>query len=168
MVVYGGKGPMINGVLWVEAVIFRVFVGHRLYTRHQILNAVGIDDYLCCIALDQETEYRRPSTSSTYTIFVTIASTYGLDQLAADVGNQSIYFEAVKYEILSQFMGAWSSAWETWFVAIDFAFAVLPWFVVWDLRRNLRTLPAAYQQSVIRHAHNGGSNEDIFEGRGGD
>lgn len=33
MSAYGGLGPMINGVLWVEVVIFTVFVGLRLYTR---------------------------------------------------------------------------------------------------------------------------------------
>lgn len=48
---YGGKGPMVNGVLWMEVLIFALFVALRLYTRHQILNAVGIDDCLCCIAL---------------------------------------------------------------------------------------------------------------------
>ncbi|RDW61790.1 uncharacterized protein DSM5745_10462 [Aspergillus mulundensis] len=185
---------MVNGVLWMEVVIFAVFVALRLYTRHQILNAVGIDDYLCCVAL---------VFHLLYTIFVTIASAYGLGRLSADVGNQSIYFEAVKYEILSQFAGimvigvgkcavgtfllriirnkvqiafihvclvitviitlfasitaivqcdpverSWNqtvpgTCWidfsnigytvGSWFVAMDFAFAVLPWFVVWDL-----------------------------------
>ena len=47
---YGGLGPMTNGVLWMEVVLISVFVGLRLYTRHQIMNAVGIDDYLCSIA----------------------------------------------------------------------------------------------------------------------
>lgn len=42
---------MTNGVLWMEVVITVVFVALRLYTRHQILNAVGIDDYLCSLAL---------------------------------------------------------------------------------------------------------------------
>jgi hypothetical protein len=46
MGVYGGLGPMTNAVLWVQVVIFSVFVGLRLYTRKCILNAVGADDYL--------------------------------------------------------------------------------------------------------------------------
>lgn len=46
---------MANGVLWMEVVIFAAFVGLRLYTRQQILNAVGVDDYLCCIALVRAT-----------------------------------------------------------------------------------------------------------------
>lgn len=51
MSAYGGKGPMTNGILWAEVVIFAVFVGLRLYTRKEILNSVGADDYLCIIAL---------------------------------------------------------------------------------------------------------------------
>lgn len=52
---YGGLGPMTNAVLWVEVVIFAVFVGMRLYTRICILNSVGFDDYLCCVALVRTT-----------------------------------------------------------------------------------------------------------------
>lgn len=48
---YGGLGPMVNGVLWTEALLFALFVTLRLYTRKQILNAVGADDYLCILAL---------------------------------------------------------------------------------------------------------------------
>lgn len=48
---YGGLGPMTNAVLWVEVVVFAVFVGLRLYTRKYILNAVGLDDLLVVIAL---------------------------------------------------------------------------------------------------------------------
>lgn len=42
---------MTNAVLWVEVVVFAVFVGLRLYTRKYILNAVGLDDLLVVIAL---------------------------------------------------------------------------------------------------------------------
>jgi hypothetical protein len=63
MGVYGGLGPMTNAVLWVEAVIFAVFVGLRLYTRKYILNSVGFDDYLVLIALVRTTSH---NTSSTY------------------------------------------------------------------------------------------------------
>lgn len=51
MGVYGGLGPMTNAVLWLEVVIFAVFVGLRLYTRISLLNAVGVDDYLVVLAL---------------------------------------------------------------------------------------------------------------------
>lgn len=51
MGVYGGLGPMTNAVLWVQVVIFAVFVGLRLYTRKFILNAVGADDYLGMLSL---------------------------------------------------------------------------------------------------------------------
>lgn len=42
---------MTNAVLWVEVVIFAIFVALRLYTRKEILNAVGADDYLTVLAL---------------------------------------------------------------------------------------------------------------------
>ena len=51
MSAYGGKGPMTNAVLWVLVVIFAIFVALRLYTRKQILNSVGADDYLAVLAL---------------------------------------------------------------------------------------------------------------------
>ena len=51
MSAYGGLGPMTNGVLWGEVVIFAIFVGLRLYTRRVILNSVGADDYLAILAL---------------------------------------------------------------------------------------------------------------------
>lgn len=57
MGVYGGLGPMTNAVLWVEAVIFAIFVGLRLYTRKCILDSVGFDDYLVLIALLRATFY---------------------------------------------------------------------------------------------------------------
>ena len=50
MSAYGGKGPMVNGVLWLEVVIFIVFVSLRFYTRKVILNSVGPDDYIVILA----------------------------------------------------------------------------------------------------------------------
>lgn len=50
MSAYGGKGPMVNGVLWFEVVVFVVFVSLRFYTRKAILNSVGPDDYIVVIA----------------------------------------------------------------------------------------------------------------------
>jgi hypothetical protein len=51
MSAYGGKGPMTNAILWLEVVIFGLFVALRLYTRKEILNSVGADDYLAVLAL---------------------------------------------------------------------------------------------------------------------
>ena len=51
MGVYGGKGPMVNGVLWFEVFVFALFVALRVYTRKAILNSVGPDDYIVVIAL---------------------------------------------------------------------------------------------------------------------
>lgn len=48
---YGGQGPMVNAVLWVEVVVGVIFVGLRLYTRKVLLNNVGWDDYLALAAL---------------------------------------------------------------------------------------------------------------------
>lgn len=115
MGVYGGLGPMTNAVLWVEAVVFAVFVGLRLYTRKHILNSVGLDDYLALIALVRTTNrntHRCHALSNVlqvlhilYTAFVTEATVYGLGQLYADVGDPVIYFTAVKYELFSQVAG---------------------------------------------------------------
>lgn len=63
---YGGLGPMTNGVLWMEVVIISVFVGLRLYTRHRILNTVGVDDYLCSIALVSKDHRKAMSSMLTY------------------------------------------------------------------------------------------------------
>lgn len=60
MSAYGGLGPMTNGVLWMMAIITAVFVALRLYTRHQILNAVGVDDYLCFLALVSKDHHKVP------------------------------------------------------------------------------------------------------------
>ncbi|OQE38459.1 hypothetical protein PENCOP_c008G06352 [Penicillium coprophilum] len=194
MGVYGGLGPMTNAVLWVEVVVFALFVGLRLYTRKYILNSVGLDDYLVLVAL---------ALQILYTAFVTVASVYGLGKLYVDVGDPLIYFTAVKYELFSQVAGImvigvgkaavgvfllrivrskiqiwfiWAclvitalitpfasitvivqcipveKSWNpntpghcwldfskvgytvgSWFVAADFSFAILPWFIVWDL-----------------------------------
>lgn len=42
---------MTNAVLWVEVVVFAIFVGLRLYTRISVLNSAGADDYLIAVAL---------------------------------------------------------------------------------------------------------------------
>jgi hypothetical protein len=42
---------MTNAILWLEVVIFGLFVALRLYTRKEILNSVGTDDYLAVLAL---------------------------------------------------------------------------------------------------------------------
>ncbi|KAK3331775.1 hypothetical protein B0T19DRAFT_380295 [Cercophora scortea] len=93
---YGGLGPMVNAVLWVHVVIFVVFVGLRLYTRVAVLKSAGADDYLIALAM---------VLHIIYTIFVTIATTYGLGQLFLDVGDPDAYFTAVKFEVFSQVAG---------------------------------------------------------------
>jgi hypothetical protein len=42
---------MTNAVLWVEVVVFAVFVCLRLYTRISVLNSAGPDDFLMALAL---------------------------------------------------------------------------------------------------------------------
>ncbi|VUC31476.1 unnamed protein product [Clonostachys rosea] len=191
---YGGLGPMVNAVLWVHVVVFAVFVGLRIYTRAIILRSVGVDDYLVVVALVFQI---------VYTALVSHATRYGLGRLYLDINNPPVYFEAVKYEVFSQFAGimvigvgklavgvfllrivrnivqivfiwaflagtvfitlfasivvivqcipiekTWNAStpghcWidfskvgltvGSWFVVADFAFAILPWFVIWDL-----------------------------------
>lgn len=114
MSVYGGLGPMTNGVLWAEVFIVVVFVGLRLYTRRVILNAVGIDDALAVASLVRRPPQRHVTDAMTdmpqliqilYNIFVSIASVYGLGRKYEAVGNPVIYFTAVKYELFSQVAG---------------------------------------------------------------
>ncbi|KAM7206955.1 hypothetical protein V8F33_000054 [Rhypophila sp. PSN 637] len=93
---YGGLGPMVNGVMWAHVVIFAVFVVLRLYTRISVLQMVGIDDYLTVLAF---------LLHVLYTIFVSVATKYGLGRLFADVGNPDVYWEAVKWEVFSQVAG---------------------------------------------------------------
>ncbi|KAL7754896.1 hypothetical protein ACKLNR_015236 [Fusarium oxysporum f. sp. zingiberi] len=191
---YGGLGPMLNAVLWVQVVIFAIFVGLRLYTRSQILHSVGADDYLVMIAL------------IIYSAFVTAGTKYGLGRKFADIGNPDAYFLAVELEIYSQVAGLmviglgkcavgifllrivrnkfqkafiWAflagtvfitlfssivvvvqcdpvqRTWDrrvpgtcwidfsevgltvgSWFVVADFCFAILPWFVIWEVNRK--------------------------------
>ncbi|KAJ0132342.1 FAD-linked oxidoreductase ZEB1 [Fusarium oxysporum f. sp. albedinis] len=191
---YGGMGPMLNAVLWVQVVIFAIFVGLRLYTRSQILHSVGADDYLVVVALVFQI---------IYSAFVTAGTKYGLGRKFADIGNPDAYFRAVELEIYSQVAGLmviglgkcavgifllrivrnkfqkafiWAflagtvfitlfssivvvvqcdpvqRTWDrrvpgtcwidfskvgltvgSWFVVADFCFAILPWFVIWEL-----------------------------------
>ncbi|KAM0377372.1 hypothetical protein ACHAPK_002355 [Fusarium culmorum] len=178
---YGGLGPMLNAVLWVQVVISLVFVGLRIYTRSRILHSVGPDDYLVMTALVLQI---------IYSAFVTAGTKYGVGRRFNDIGNPDAYFKAVELEVYSQVAGIllmgvgkcavgifllrivrnkfqksfiWAflagtvgitlfasvvvvvqcypveSTWDkripgtSWFVVADFAFAILPWFVIWEL-----------------------------------
>jgi hypothetical protein len=48
---YGGEGPMVNAVLWVQTVLLFFVLGSRLYTRIAILHSVGADDYLSIVSV---------------------------------------------------------------------------------------------------------------------
>lgn len=108
---YGGLGPMLNAVLWVQVVIFAIFVGLRLYTRSQILHSVGADDYLVVIALVWPSYDSIICTNNLqvfqiiYSAFVTAGTKYGLGRKFADIGNPDAYFRAVELEIYSQVAG---------------------------------------------------------------
>ncbi|CAG1982985.1 unnamed protein product [Fusarium graminearum] len=191
---YGGLGPMLNAVLWVQVVISLVFVGLRIYTQSRILHSVGPDDYLVMAALILQI---------IYSAFVTAGTKYGVGRRFNDIGNPDAYFKAVELEVYSQVAGIlligvgkcavgifllrivrnrfqksfiWAfltgtvgitlfasvvvvvqcypveSTWDkrvpgtcwidfskvgltvgSWFVIADFAFAILPWFVIWEL-----------------------------------
>ncbi|KAL4874089.1 hypothetical protein BDV12DRAFT_181942 [Aspergillus spectabilis] len=152
---------MVNGVPWIEVIVFAVFVGLRLYTRHQIFNAVGIGNYLCLICQDEDADVPQ-ALHILYTIFVTIASHYGLGRLAAEfagimvigVGKLAVGMFLLRIILnkstnrCSPVKKSWNptvkgTCWldfsnisytvGAWFFAMDFAFAIYPWFVVWDL-----------------------------------
>ncbi|KAM0329631.1 hypothetical protein ACHAPQ_006700 [Fusarium lateritium] len=93
---YGGLGPMLNIVLWVQVVVFAVFVGLRLYTRSQILHSVGADDYLVLIALIFQI---------IYSAFVTAGTKYGIGRKFDDIADPDAYFKAVELEVYSQVAG---------------------------------------------------------------
>ncbi|KAM0353182.1 hypothetical protein ACHAPY_002187 [Fusarium culmorum] len=122
---YGGLGPMLNAVLWVQVVISLVFVGLRIYTRSRILHSVGPDDYLVMTALVLQI---------IYSAFVTAGTKYGVGRRFNDIGNPDAYFKAVELEVYSQVAGILLiGVGKSWFVVADFAFAILPWFVIWEL-----------------------------------
>lgn len=87
---------MVNGVMWAHVVIFAVFVALRLYTRVHVLQMMGLDDWLVILAF---------LLHVLYTIFVSVATKYGLGRLFADVGNPDVYWTAVMYEVFSQVAG---------------------------------------------------------------
>jgi predicted acyltransferase len=49
MTAYGGRGPVLNAVLWTETVAAFIFVALRVWTRKYVLNSLGWDD-LCLVA----------------------------------------------------------------------------------------------------------------------
>ncbi|KAI1075005.1 hypothetical protein F5B20DRAFT_573723 [Whalleya microplaca] len=93
---YGGQGPMVNGVLWMQVALAAVFVGLRLYTRIVILNNIGWDDYLTAFSL---------VLLILFSAFTSNATLYGLGRLAADINNPGNYIEATKNEIIAQAFG---------------------------------------------------------------
>lgn len=60
---------MTNAVLWVEVVVFAIFVALRLYTRRFILNTVGLDDHLVLIALVGAINDNITSNGKSLTVF---------------------------------------------------------------------------------------------------
>lgn len=109
---YGGLGPMLNAVLWVQVVISLVFVGLRIYTRSRILHSVGPDDYLVMAALVSSTSPHREQTLTQcqilqiiYSAFVAAGTKYGVGRRFNDIGNPDAYFKAVELEVYSQVAG---------------------------------------------------------------
>ena len=47
---YGGRGPLVVGVMWTETTIAIVFVFLRIYTRYIYRKPYGLDDLLTIIA----------------------------------------------------------------------------------------------------------------------
>ena len=93
---YGGLGPMVNAILWVHVVVFAVFAALRLYIRFSLLKSAGPDDYLVAFTL---------VLHILYTIFISVATKYGLGRLFADVGNPDVYWTAVMWEVFGQVAG---------------------------------------------------------------
>lgn len=89
---YGGLGPTVNAVLWVETVLGIFFTVLRVYTRKRILRSFGWDDGMLvatCILF------------VAYVSCVSVATGYGLGRLRAEIPPED-YIQAMKFEIIGQ------------------------------------------------------------------
>ncbi|CAM1511889.1 Fc.00g094020.m01.CDS01 [Cosmosporella sp. VM-42] len=89
---YGGRGPTVNAILWVETVIATAFVVLRIYTRKVILRSLGLDDLFLLITL---------ILLAIYAALISAGTTYGIGQKRADIPPED-YIQAMKYEVIGQ------------------------------------------------------------------
>ncbi|KAI5927226.1 hypothetical protein F4810DRAFT_649833 [Camillea tinctor] len=93
MSAYGGLGPMLNGVLWMQVGLAAVFVGLRLYTRLIVLRNVGWDDWFTVFSL---------VLLLLFTAFCSESTAYGLGRKMAEINDLDSYVTAAKYEVIGQ------------------------------------------------------------------
>ncbi|KAF4988167.1 hypothetical protein FDECE_15164 [Fusarium decemcellulare] len=89
---YGGRGHMLNAVLWTETVIATLFVVLRVYTRKVVLRSFGWDDFFLIITL---------ILLIIYAALISAGTSYGIGQKRDDISSED-YIESMKYEIISQ------------------------------------------------------------------
>ncbi|KAI0476495.1 hypothetical protein GGR56DRAFT_475523 [Xylariaceae sp. FL0804] len=96
---YGGKGPMVNGVQWMLTAVAVIVVGLRFYTRKFILNSVSWDDYMMIPTL---------ALLFLMSITISISATFGLGRSTEDVlthGTIQDYVTATYWEFIAQIAG---------------------------------------------------------------
>ncbi|KAF2502196.1 hypothetical protein BU16DRAFT_554269 [Lophium mytilinum] len=93
MSLYGGQGPMTNGVVWTQCSLASIVVALRMYTRRVILHNTGLDDYLMVIA---------SILFIIYSALVTVATASGLGQPLSHILDQPSYAKAIQYVIIAQ------------------------------------------------------------------
>ncbi|KAI0595397.1 hypothetical protein F4775DRAFT_605054 [Biscogniauxia sp. FL1348] len=93
MSAYGGLGPMLNGVLWMQVGLATLFVTLRLYTRIIVLRNVGWDDWFTAFSL---------VLLLLFAAFISESTAYGLGRRMAEIDNLESYVTAVKYEVIGQ------------------------------------------------------------------
>ncbi|KAI1633474.1 hypothetical protein F4809DRAFT_623040 [Biscogniauxia mediterranea] len=93
MSAYGGLGPMLNGVLWMQVGLATLFVALRFYTRVVVLRNIGWDDWFTVFS---------PALLLLFSAFISESTAYGLGRSVAEINNLENYVTAVKYEVIGQ------------------------------------------------------------------
>jgi hypothetical protein len=88
-----GDGPWALGVMWLLASLVLFFLLLRLYTRVVCLASYGLDDHVYLVAF---------VFLIIFTIFTTLAGTYGFGQTMEEIGSMDAVVQATLYECIGQ------------------------------------------------------------------
>jgi hypothetical protein len=88
-----GDGPWALGVMWLLASLVFFFLLLRLYTRVVCLASYGLDDHVYLVAF---------VFLIIFTVFTTLAGTYGFGQTMEEIGSIDAVVQATLYECIGQ------------------------------------------------------------------
>lgn len=88
-----GDGPWALGVMWLLASLVFFFLLLRLYTRVVCLASYGVDDHVYLVAF---------VFLIIFTVFTTLAGTYGFGQTMEQIGSMDAVVQATLYECIGQ------------------------------------------------------------------